>query len=128
MTTAAETIAATVAAGKAPVPFGGEGGYPRYSENETKVAYIAPGKKGYGAGQTECCAYCGKLCLNPRFFAFLTCGGAFEVYEDGHDGILGFYPLGSDCARRLKKAVPVYARCEADKSEVGAEWGAAKRI
>ena len=128
--TAAETIAKAIANGEIPRPFS----YERYRANIEKIESAGYGKRGYGCSQTECCAYCGKLTLNPKFFAFLTCGSEFDLYEKATDdqgaynGILGFYPLGSDCARRLKRTVPVYASCGDDEKETGSEWHPAKLV
>lgn len=111
--TAAATIALCKAEGKTPVAFGagGEGyvGYEGYDANIAKLHRIGFGKKGYGAGETECCAFCGKLSLNPKYFGFISSSATFYTVEEGEsDDYIGFYPLGSDCAKRLKGLIPVY--------------------
>lgn len=108
--TAAQTITATIAAGETPRAFD----YLGYRRNVERAEAIQPGKKGYGASDTECCAYCGKYTHAPKFHAFLDCMNEFVSSAEVDSGeYLGFYPLGSDCARRLKKVVPVYGSADA---------------
>lgn len=102
-----------------PAPFGsGDGGHPSYHENLDRVHRIPLGRKGYGAGQTECCAYCGKYTPNPKFWAYTLYGGTFdqtpaETGEEEPIDVVGFYPLGAGCARALKRqGVPVYVAPE----------------
>jgi len=108
MTTAKEAIATAAAKGETPKPFGSStGGYSNYGANLAKAEAVI--KNGaYAYDQTMCCCYCGKPCRKEKFFAYLTSGEHFEHIVHGADGILGFYPLGSDCAAKLKKHVPVY--------------------
>jgi hypothetical protein len=65
-------------------------------------------KRTWRRCQTECCAYCGKLAISGTHFGIFTDGGEWTTAEEMKDHDLGYYPLGSDCARRLKKVVPVY--------------------
>lgn len=105
--TAKEAIAATIEAGEIPTPFGGPNGHPSYDANHAK--WCKPSKRyPYGCNTEDACAYCGKPCPTPKYFAALTCGGAFEDAANVKDGDLGFYPIGSDCASKLKKAAPIY--------------------
>jgi len=107
MTTTKTAIATATAQGITPKPFGGAGGHPSYQTNLERVGRIGLGRKGYGAGQTECCAFCGKLAIGASFRAFTLTGASFDARSEDPDAV-GFYPLGSDCARRLRRIVPVY--------------------
>lgn len=103
--TAAQTLTATITAGETPLAFD----YHGYRRNVERAEAIPFGKNGYGASDTECCAYCGKYSHSPKFHAFLDCMNEFVESAEVEGGeYLGFYPLGSDCARRLKKIIPVY--------------------
>jgi len=88
-----------------PKPFGGEGGHPSYRENEGKATH-----KGQPLCQTYCCCYCGKKAINAKHYAYLVSGGSFDLATAGDpDYDVGYYPLGSDCATKLKKVgAPVY--------------------
>jgi hypothetical protein len=87
------------------------GGHPSYRANQSK----AMGRTGDGfrfyADATLCCAYCGRYTGNGTLYVFLTCLGEFsesEYHTDAMD-FLGMYPVGSDCAKKLKAAgVPIY--------------------
>lgn len=55
---------------------------------------------------TVCCCFCGKRMSGQRIFAFLTNIGEFAVAEEWEgtsNDHLGLYPVGSDCAKLLKK-------------------------
>jgi hypothetical protein len=111
--TAAAVIKECVSKGVAPSAFGGENGHPGYKANVEAVGRIPFGRKGYGACETSCCAFCGRLALGAKFHGYFVFDGEFdEAPEDPEvtlsEAHIGFYPLGSDCARRLKKMVPVY--------------------
>jgi hypothetical protein len=118
--TTAEIITKTVEAGKTPAPFGRTDGYPLYATNLNRAMCLPPGHKHSGCNETNCCVYCGKVALTPHkspklvsekahFCCFLdSCGNWIEAEGSDDNDILGFYPLGPDCARRLKKIVPVY--------------------
>jgi hypothetical protein len=86
-----------------PVPFGGENGHPRYQVNE-KAAFLKTN------GCCETCMFCGKVVKKARFLGFTAYGGTFDdaANHEDENGIVGFHPLGSDCARKLKKKIPVY--------------------
>jgi len=88
-----------------PVPFGGPNGHPNYRENQEGARH----KGGYVCA-TQCCCYCGKKAFNAKRYAYLVDGGSFDREEDGDgDHDVGFYPLGSDCAAKLRKVgTPVY--------------------
>lgn len=105
--TAAQFLTATLTAGETPKPFSAPG----YWAGVAKAESIPFGRKGYGAGQTDCCAFCGKLALGATFHAYLTGAGEFTTPPESEDTLtddLGFYPLGADCAQRLRKHVPVF--------------------
>lgn len=83
-------------------PFGRrDGGHPAYEAN------LSSGEP------SECCCYCGRHTGNGKTFAYLLDVGDFAKYEDfahlSDDCNLGFYPVGSECAKVLKAAgVAVY--------------------
>ena len=64
---------------------------------------------------SECCAICGKPAKGGKF-VYLTDDGCYTTAEEGqeHDALvvadggspddLGLYPVGADCARKLKSA------------------------
>ena len=91
----------TTATATTPKPFGcSNGGHPSFRAN---VERTAP----YG-DDTCCCAYCGKFMrAGARHFAWSSDGGEFDdasKVEDKLGGHVGWCGLGSDCARKLKKA------------------------
>ena len=88
-----------------PAPFGGPGGHPNYRANQEKARH-----HGFPVCQTECCCYCGKKAVNPKRYAFLTAMGEWTTADTVDDNdCLGFYPLGTACAAKLRKlGVPVY--------------------
>lgn len=125
MTTAKEAIATALGGGEKPAPFGAtHGGHPDYRANLEKLGRIGFGRKGYGACETEACAFCGKYTANPKFHAFMKTGGSFDVFTTDEELMdnawIGFYPLGSDCAAKLKKHVPVYKLDDGPAKNVGA--------
>ena len=114
MATARQAIKATVEAGETPKAFGGKNGHPEYSENLNRVESgqdrrTRQGQPFYGAEQGSCCAYCGKLCVAPRVFAYVSAMNEFSTPElsEGKDQI-GNIPVCSDCASALKKTVPLF--------------------
>jgi len=82
-------------------PFGGENGHPKYEENMGKAMH-----EGLPVSQTDCC-YCGKKAVGGKIFAYLTSMGVFAQADDfahlADDHNLGLYPVGSDCAKLLKR-------------------------
>lgn len=83
-----------------PLPFGRKnGGHPNYEANLAKTPH---------QDQTAACCFCGKNTGHGRVFAYLLDVGDFAKKEDyahlADDTNLGFYPVGSDCARKLKAA------------------------
>lgn len=88
-----------------PKAFGhADGGNPNYEKNLGRAK----------SDQTDCCSFCGKAAGFPvKFWGYHEYGSDYDVApeapnETGEKGHIGFYPLGSDCARKLKKTVPVY--------------------
>jgi len=83
------------------------GGHPDYEKNQSAARH-----KGQYVCQTECCAYCGRKAINPRFYGFFKHGSDFTL-DKGDDNpidFVGYYPVGPDCARKLIAAgVPVYS-------------------
>ncbi len=81
------------------------GGHPRYEANLERTPY---------ADQTHACCYCGKFTGSASAtYAYLLSTSEFSELEYfqtvGDDCNLGFYPVGSDCAKKLKAAgVPLY--------------------
>ena len=80
------------------MPFGhGEGSNPNYEKN------VAASPKAHG-DTTACCCYCGKFTGTDKQFAFLANVGIFiDIKDDNGMDDLGMYPVGSDCAKLLKK-------------------------
>lgn len=107
MTTTKQAIKAARAEGLTPKPFGGKGGHPDYQANLEKVSRTPLGRPGYGAGQTECCAFCGRLVRGDVYRCWTEIGGSFDEWSENPDAV-GYYPLGSDCALALAAIVPVY--------------------
>jgi len=94
--------------------FGHAGGHPKYRENTNKVY------NGRNVDPSDCCVYCGKYATSTKTYVYLT--GYGEIIENPGDAAgnddLGFYPVGSDCAKRaLKAGFPVY---DAEFRRVGA--------
>jgi hypothetical protein len=81
------------------------GGNPDYKANQAK----AKSKQGYPVSTTQCCVLCGKKARGD-LSAMLSNMGLYitkEEYNNSDD--LGYYPVGSDCAKKLKAAdIPVY--------------------
>lgn len=65
-----------------------------------------------GVDVQVCCVHCGKVAKTAKLAAYLTCGGAYEKVprtdEERGAGVergdLGFYLVGSECAKLLKGA------------------------
>lgn len=55
------------------------------------------------------CYECGKDISSPRYWVELLDGGARlrlkdeQAPDESDGGYMGFYPVGSDCARKLRK-------------------------
>ena len=90
-------------------PFGQALGNPNYEANQAKATFSDQGRRR-SADQTVCCAYCGRYCKNPTIFAFLANVSEFmDAKDDNGMDDLGFFPVGSDCAKLLRKHdVPLY--------------------
>jgi hypothetical protein len=89
-------------------PFGRENGHPRYRENQER----ARDKRGYALDTIDCCVVCGKGTVGGSTFVLLSDVGEYiTAAEHRENGDLGEYPVGSDCARKLKAAgVPIVTR------------------
>jgi len=91
-------------------PFGRESGNPNYKQNQDRARH-----NGHYLDASNCCAVCGKKALGGDTFVMLSNVGEYITeaeYNDSDD--LGLYPVGSDCAKKLKKAgIPVYPSPEA---------------
>lgn len=87
------------------------GGHQKYRENQDKAMGVTKDGYRFNADQTCCCAYCGRYTGSGTLFVFLTCYAEMtesELFEDDNDA-LGMYPVGSDCAKKLKATgVPIY--------------------
>ena len=85
--------------------FGRHGGHPNYEANTNKVY------NGHYVDPSACCVYCGTYTPSAKTFVYLTGWG--DIIENPGDASsnddLGFYPVGSDCAKRAFEAgLPVY--------------------
>ena len=86
-------------------------GNPNYRKNVDKARH-----NGHMLDETSCCCVCGKKALNATVFAMLSNGGEYITTEEATQfeqecaargacsDDLGFRPVGSDCAKKLKKA------------------------
>lgn len=92
-------------------------GHPGYEANQKKARH-----NGHYVDQTSCCAYCGKKAIESDLSVLLSNVGEYITKEEadafeiecaargGSPDDLGYYPVGSDCARKLRAAgIPVYA-------------------
>ena len=65
---------------------------------------------GHGSTENNACCHCGKEVKVERFLVHVVGGGAAYVkgtedVEDPNDaGDMGYFPVGTGCAARLKKA------------------------
>lgn len=94
-------------------PFGhGEGSHPKYRENMTKAMGTTKSGLRFNADATLCCCYCGRYTGTGRLYVYLLSTSEFSESEHfkGDDGDnLCMYPVGSDCAKKLKAhGVPLY--------------------
>jgi len=96
-----------------PRPFGGS--HAGYEKNLAR-----------GGSEDQCCMLCGKLTPNPKFWGYSIDGGEFDLEDPrgGYKGHVMFYPLGSECARKIKRLVPVY---KSVKSADGSIWPSGER-
>lgn len=95
-------------------------GNPNYRKHQNAARH-----EGHYVDETQCCALCGKKALNQETYVLLSNVGnyitseealAFEKDAEARGGCsddLGYYPVGSDCAKKLKAAgVPIYGKPE----------------
>jgi len=87
--------------------FGGNGGHANYKKNLERTMYADP---------TQCCVYCGKSVGKGRLSVFLNCHNQAVAADETLPDFLGYYPIGSDCAKKAKKeGIPVYLADDAGK-------------
>jgi hypothetical protein len=84
-------------------PFGGN---PNYRKNQER----AKSKGGHPLDASSCCVLCGKKAYESGLSVMLSNVGLYITPEEHNDSDdLGYYPVGSDCAKKLKAAgIPVY--------------------
>lgn len=85
-------------------PYGGPQGHPNYEANLKKFGTRHPTEGRYLDECAETCCYCGKYVKNPKTFALLEDVALFVTKEQLGDFDLGQRPVGSECAKVLKKA------------------------
>jgi len=93
-------------------------GNPNYRKNQEAARHNSVRDNyvvGRYASETECCALCGKKALGSQH-VLLTNVGEYTTIEEmdendkaveargGCPDDLGYYPVGSDCAKKLKAA------------------------
>ncbi len=87
-------------------PFGRENGHPNYKKNSNAARH-----NGFPLDTSHCCVVCGKKAVDTLTYVMLSNVGEYITeaeYNDSDD--LGLYPVGSDCAKKLKSAgIPLYA-------------------
>lgn len=82
------------------------GGNPNYRKNQSQ----AKSPEGYLLDESCCCVLCGKAAYTSGLSVMLSNVGLYITPEEHNDSDdLGYYPVGSDCAKKLKAAgIPVY--------------------
>lgn len=91
---------------KTPADLKAFGGNPSYHDNLNRAHH-----KGMALCQTDCCVLCGKKALGRKTYVLLTDMGEYTTREALTEYDLGEYPVGSDCAKKLKAAgVTVYTK------------------
>jgi hypothetical protein len=82
------------------------GGNPSYRKNQAK----AKSKGGFPLDESACCVLCGKRAYQSGLSVMLSNVGEYITKEEHNDSDdLGYYPVGSDCAKKLATAgIPVY--------------------
>ncbi len=86
--------------------FGGPNGHANYDENQGKARHA-----GRPVGPEDCCVLCGKKALGGGIFVLLCSVGEYITEAELAEDDLGCYPVGSDCAKKLKAAgLPVIVR------------------
>lgn len=81
-------------------------GNPDYRTNQGKAIH-----KGIPVCQTQCCVLCGKKSLGGKLYVLLASTCEYVTREELDEDDLGEYPIGSDCAKKLKAAgIPVFSR------------------
>lgn len=91
-------------------------GNPNYRKNQESARH-----QGHYVDQTECCVLCGRKAIGGNTFVILSNVSEYITKEEsaafdadcaargGCSDDLGYYPVGSDCAKKLKSAgVPIY--------------------
>lgn len=91
-------------------------GHPSYRKNQEAARH-----NGHYVDESGCCVLCGKKAIGGGLFVLLTNVGEYTTKEEmaEHEKVvaarggcpddLGLYPVGGDCARKLKKAgVTIY--------------------
>lgn len=68
-------------------------------------------KNGMYVDEGCCCVLCGKKAFGAPEYVLLSDTSRYVTKEELTDNDLGMFPVGSDCAKKLKKAgIPVYTR------------------
>ena len=80
-------------------PFGGVNGHPGYQANQERAKH-----KGFPLDPSHCCVICGKAAVASAFAVRLADTGEYVTEAEMRETDLGFYPVGSDCAKKLRKA------------------------
>jgi hypothetical protein len=85
--------------------FGGPNGHPNYRRNQDAARH-----NGHYLDTSDCCVICGRKAIPSKFSVMLSNVGEYITEAEHNDSDdLGLYPVGSDCAKLLKKAgIPVY--------------------
>lgn len=75
----------------------------RMNPNYDKNANNARDKEGRRLDRSTCCCVCGKATGDNNLFLYLDGGGDVIEPRDSHNDDLAFYPIGTDCAKKVKK-------------------------
>lgn len=91
---------------------------PNYRRNQSRARH-----NGHYVSETHCCVVCGRAAVNAKEFALLSNVGEYitrEEFEQHEKEViargsspddLGLYPVGSDCALKLKAyGIPLYSQ------------------
>lgn len=81
------------------------GGNPSYRKNQDAAKH-----EGSSLDESCCCVLCGKAAFTSGLSVMLSNVGEYITKEEHNDSDdLGYYPVGSDCAKKLKAAgIPIY--------------------
>lgn len=75
-------------------------GNPNYRTNQEAARH-----EGFPVDECDCCVLCGKKAVQSGMYVYLTGRGEYTKAGEGEkNDDLGLYPVGSDCAKKLKKA------------------------